>query len=42
ELRDIARKNKNYAEADKIRDELLRRGIIVEDTPKGTIWRKRI
>ena len=40
--RDIARKNKDYAEADKIREELNKRGIIIEDTPKGTIWRRKI
>lgn len=37
ELRSEARKNKNWAEADRIRDELLSRGITIKDTPNGTI-----
>lgn len=32
-----ARKNKNWAEADRIRDELKARGITIKDTPQGTI-----
>jgi cysteinyl-tRNA synthetase len=38
--RQEARKAKNYARADKIRDELKARGIIIEDTPTGTRWRR--
>ncbi|KXG75123.1 Cysteine--tRNA ligase [Fervidicola ferrireducens] len=38
--RQEARKAKNYALADKIRDELKARGIIIEDTPTGTRWRR--
>lgn len=38
--RDAAKKAKNYAEADKIRENLAKQGIILEDTPSGTIWRK--
>jgi cysteinyl-tRNA synthetase len=34
-----ARKNKNWAQADKIRDELLAMGILLEDTPGGTVWK---
>jgi cysteinyl-tRNA synthetase len=34
-----AKKAKNYAEADSIRQELKGRGVILEDTPSGTIWR---
>ena len=37
ELRSEARKNKNWAEADRIRDELQSRGITIKDTPNGTI-----
>jgi cysteinyl-tRNA synthetase len=38
--RAAAKKTKNYAEADRIRKELLDAGIVLEDTPKGTIWRR--
>lgn len=39
--RNQARKNKNWAESDRIRDELLAMGIILEDTAEGTIWRQK-
>ncbi len=35
-----ARKDKNWAEADRIRDELKNMGIILEDTPQGIKWHK--
>ena len=35
-----AKNDKNYAEADRIRDELKVRGIEIIDTPQGAIWRK--
>ena len=35
-----AKKAKNFAEADRIRDELKARGIEIIDTPQGTKWRK--
>ena len=38
--RNQAKKEKNYAEADRIRDELKARGIEIIDTPQGTKWRK--
>ncbi len=40
EERQKARKEKNWALADKIRDDLKNRGIILEDTPKGVKWRR--
>ncbi|MDR1057374.1 MAG: cysteine--tRNA ligase [Coxiellaceae bacterium] len=36
--RNIARKNKNWILADKIRDKLSAIGITLEDTPQGTEW----
>lgn len=41
EERTRARKNKEYARSDKIREELYARGIALMDEPKGTIWRPR-
>ena len=38
--REEARKAKNYAEADRIRDELKARGIELKDTPSGVVWSK--
>jgi cysteinyl-tRNA synthetase len=37
-----ARKNKNYALADKIRDDLLAQGVILEDTPQGVKWKRKL
>ena len=37
--RTAAKKEKNFAEADRIRDELKARGIEIIDTPQGTKWR---
>ena len=40
--RNIAKQNKNYAEADRIRNELFKQGIELVDKPKGlTEWIKR-
>ena len=38
EKRNEARKNKDWAEADRIRDELKARNIILKDTPMGVKW----
>ena len=35
-----AKQEKNWAEADRIRDELKARGIVVTDTPQGAKWRR--
>ena len=40
EARQTARKEKNWAEADRIRDELKDKGIILEDTPQGVKWKR--
>ena len=40
EARTAAKKAKNFAEADRIRDELKARGIEIIDTPQGAKWRK--
>lgn len=37
--RNDARAAKNFAEADKLRDQLTEMGVSIEDTPDGTIWR---
>ena len=36
--RQEARANKDWATADRIRDELKERGIILKDTPQGVTW----
>lgn len=40
EKRQEARKAKNWAEADRIRDELKKQGIVLEDTPNGVRWKR--
>jgi cysteinyl-tRNA synthetase len=39
-LREALRKDRRFGEADAIRDELLRRGILLEDTPAGVRWKR--
>jgi cysteinyl-tRNA synthetase len=38
-LRHQARLEKNFAESDRIRNELEKKRILLEDTPQGTRWR---
>lgn len=40
EERNQARKDKNFARADEIRGQLAERGILLEDNPQGTTWRR--
>lgn len=40
EERQQARKNRDFARADQIRDDLLARGILLEDTREGVKWRR--
>ena len=40
EERRAAKKEKNFARADEIRDELAARGILLKDTREGTVWEK--
>ena len=38
--RQAAKANKEWAEADRLRDELKTQGIVLEDSPQGTTWRR--
>jgi cysteinyl-tRNA synthetase len=41
EQRTAARKAKNFAESDRIRDLLVNAGIALEDGPSGSSWRRK-
>lgn len=38
--REEARKNKDFKRSDEIRDQLLKDGIVLEDTSSGTVWKR--
>ena len=38
--RQAARKEKNFKQADEIRNQLLERGIVLEDTREGVKWKR--
>jgi cysteinyl-tRNA synthetase len=39
--RDQARANRDWTKADSLRSQLLAMGIVVEDTPAGTVWKRK-
>ena len=39
DLRNKARANKDYKEADRIRDELFDKGVLIEDKDGKTLWK---
>jgi len=41
EARTAAKARRDYAEADRIRQDLLQQGVVLEDGPGGTTWRRR-
>ena len=39
--RNTARRNRDFSLSDRIRDDLDTRGVILEDTPTGTRWKRK-
>jgi cysteinyl-tRNA synthetase len=39
--RQAARRNRDFREADRIRDDLASRGVLLEDSPSGTRWKRK-
>ena len=41
QARIAARKSRDFAASDRIRDELAAKGVVLEDGPAGTTWRRK-
>ena len=41
EEREDARKKKDWKKADALRDKLISKGLVLEDTPQGPIWKRK-
>jgi cysteinyl-tRNA synthetase len=41
DARQAARRARNFAEADRIRDDMAAKGVLFEDSPQGTRWKRR-
>ena len=39
--RELARSDKNWAKADEVRGQLDKLGIILDDAPEGTVWKRK-
>jgi cysteinyl-tRNA synthetase len=41
EERNAARRRRDFAAGDRIRDDLAARGVLLEDSPSGTRWKRK-